>query len=143
MSIRQDVIDQVAREIYPGQSWGEEWATVCERAGYKCEYCDKDMLASQNDYLSMQNDHIIPRRANGQDDIKNYALSCPTCNMRLKRGWNPADVAGEDACREELIQAARRHVSEERSRFNWNEIFSRHREIVGYPSSHQQCGCCE
>ena len=58
MSIRQDVIDQVAREIYPGQRWGEEWATVCERAGYKCEYCDKDMLASQNDYLSMQNDHI-------------------------------------------------------------------------------------
>ena len=141
--MRWDVIDQVAREIYPGRGWGREWATVCERAGYKCEYCDKDMLASVNDYLSMQNDHIIPQNANGRNHIDNYALSCPTCNMRLKRGWNPADEVGEGACREELIQAAKKYVSEERSRFNWNEIFSQHREIVGYPSSHQQCRCCE
>ena len=136
MSIRQDVIDRVAREIYPGKKWGKEWAEVCERAGYKCEYCDKDMLASMNDYLSMQNDHIIPQKANGIEDIKNYALSCPTCNMRLKRGWNPADEVGEGARREELIQAARMYVSKERSRFDFDEIFSKHREIVGYPSSH-------
>ena len=138
-----DVIDQVAREIYPGKSWGKEWAKVCHRAGYKCEYCDKDMLASLDDYLSMQNDHIIPRKANGEDHINNYALSCPTCNMRLKRGWNPADDAREGASRNELIQKAKEYVSKERSELDCIGIFLKHREIVGYPSLHQQCSCCE
>ena len=137
--MRQDVIDQLVREGLADRLW----AKVCERAGYKCEYCDKDMLASLEDYLSWQADHIIPWRANGEHTFDNIALSCPTCNMRLKRGWNPVDAAGENACRRELVRVVREHVEVKRSQLNYEENFSRHREIVGYPSSHQQCNCCE
>ena len=142
MSIRQDVIDRSARELYPGEEWAEEWATVCERAGYRCEYCGKDMLASVDDYRSMQNDHIIPKKANGQNHIDNYALSCSVCNgPRFKGQYNPAKDVGEDAKRDKKIQAVRQHLIKKRVE-NYEHLL-RCREIVGYPFSHQQCGCCE
>ena len=141
MSIRQDVIDRFARELYPGKPYAEEWATVCERAGYRCEYCGKDMLVSVDDYRSMQNDHIIPQRANGKDHIDNYALSCSVCNgPRFKGQYNPAEDVGEDVERAEKIQAVRRHLIKKRVE-NYKH-FLRCREIVGYPFSHQQgCSC--
>ena len=139
--MRQDVIDRLERED-TNPTADRIWAIICERAGYKCEYCDKDMLASLDNYLSKQRDHIIPKSAQGSETVDNYALSCSTCNdRRLKGTWNPADDAGEDASRDELIQAVRRYVRKKRG--HKYEEFSRYIQIVGYPSSHQQCGCCE
>ena len=137
MSIRQDVIDRFARELYPGKPYAEEWAEVCERAGYKCEYCDKDMHDSLDNYCLKENDHINPK---GAEDVDNYALSCRVCNM-LKRNWNPADEVGEGACRDKLIQAVRRELKKRRGRKY--EEYLKYQQIVGYPSSHEQCGCCE
>ena len=132
--MRQDVINRLERED-TNPTADRIWAIICERAGYKCEYCDKDMLASLDNYLSMQRDHIIPRNAQGSETVNNYALSCAACNdRRLKGSWNPASVVGDDACRDELIQAVRQHVRERRS--NKHEEFSRYQQIVGYFGQH-------
>ena len=141
MSMRQDVICQVARVFYPGKPYAKKWAKVCERAGYRCEYCGKDMLASLDDYDSMQADHIIPRNqeAQGCDTAENIALSCPLCNM-LKGRWNPAQEGERDNSRH-LIPAVRQHLTEKRA--NKYKEFLEFRRIVGYPFSHQQSGCCE
>lgn len=123
--MRQHVIDQLRREGLAG-GWAPE---VGERAGYKCEYCDKDMLASLDDYISWQHDHIIPRNAGGEDTLENLALSCQPCNQ-TKATWNPEDVAGRDASREELIQAVRQYMREILS--DWTKNLLRFRETVGW-----------
>ena len=125
--MRQHVIDQLRNEELAGGVAPE----VGERAGYKCEYCDKDMLASVDDYaFSWQHDHIIPQAAGGEDTLENLALSCSVCNMQIKKGWNPVDVAGENASREELIQAVRQY--RRKALFGWRAEFLRFRQIVGW-----------
>ena len=135
--MREDVIDRLVREDrrYPGD---RDWAIVCERAGYKCEYCDKDMLASLDNYLSKVHDHVIPKEANGENHVENYALSCAVCNT-LKGRWNPAEDASRDP--RTLIPAVRRYLRKKRG--HEYESLSKYQKIVGYPSSHQQCSCCE
>lgn len=127
--MRQHVIDQLRREGLAGV-WTAE---VCERAGYKCEYCDNDMLASVNNYLSCELDHIIPQSAGGDHTLENMALSCRECKVRFKRSWNPVYVAGKDASREELIFAVRGNI--EKKRASWFRCLSRYREIVGWEES--------
>lgn len=144
--MREDVINRLDCEVHAKQSWWrkkdcKKWATVCERAGYRCEYCGKDMLASLDDYYSMQADHIIPRnkKAQGCDTVENQALSCPVCNG-LKGDWNPAEEGERDNSRY-LIPAVRQHLIEKR--VNKYKEFLESRLIVGYPFFHQQCSCCE
>ena len=104
---------------------------VGERAGYKCEYCNKDMLASTADYgFSWQHDHIIPLSAGGEDTFYNIALSCSVCTMLIKKGWNPVENAGEDPSREQLIEAVRQYVKDQKA--DWDDNLSRVREILGW-----------
>jgi 5-methylcytosine-specific restriction endonuclease McrA len=95
--------------------WGEDDVKLGIRAGFKCEYCDKDLLASVDNYKEWQKDHIIPTSKGGKDSNGNIALSCKTCNVNIKSRWNPADVAGGNASRQELINAVREFVREERT----------------------------
>ena len=127
--MRQDVIDQLRRAGLADAGTAE----AGERARYKCEYCDKDMLASVDNYLSWQLDHIIPESAGGDHTPENMALSCRECTVRFKGSWNPAYVAGKDASREELILAVRENVKKKRS--SWVRCLSRFREIVGWEES--------
>ena len=130
--MRQHVIDQLQREGLAGG-----WAPKAgERAGYKCEYCDKDMLASPDAYVSWQHDHIIPQLAGGQDTLENIALSCSVCNVLLKGTWNPANEVGRDASREDKILAVRKYIGERRS--GWAEDLSRFREIVGWKEANSE-----
>ena len=125
--MRQHVINQLLSEGLMGG-----WAPRAgERAGYKCEYCDKDMLASTTDYgFSWQHDHIIPLAAGGEDTFYNIALSCSVCNMQIKKGWNPAENAGEDPSRKQLIEAVRQYVKDQKA--GWDDNLSRVREILGW-----------
>ena len=128
--MRHDVIGRLHTEELMG-GWAPQ---AGERAGYKCEYCDKDMLANEVDYgFSWQHDHIIPRSAGGEDTFENIALSCSVCNMQIKKDWNPAEDkdVGENTSREELIEAVRRYVKKQIA--DWEEDLSRVREIVGWP----------
>jgi 5-methylcytosine-specific restriction endonuclease McrA len=59
---------------------------VAERAGYKCEYCDLDLLEPVMHYWLIEVDHIVPKsKMEGDPEkIDNLAFSCRTCNVNLK-----------------------------------------------------------
>ena len=129
--IRDEVIDALDKT----GKWGTTKTTpkVAERAGYKCEYCDLDLLESVMHYWLIEVDHIIPKsKFEGDPDrIDNLAFSCRTCNVNLKRAWDPRTVAGQNASRCELIEAARQHVADGKKR-KQKELEDIHK-IVGYP----------
>lgn len=75
---------------------------------FRCIYCDRDLLASYNDYDSWQFDHIEPQSNTGKHEYENIAVCCKACNF-LKR----ADVPKGNT-REEQIADARRIIRERR-----------------------------
>jgi hypothetical protein len=93
-----------------------------ERAGFKCEYCGRDSLGPVNDYKDWQEDHIIPK-SKFQDpndesinSFENLAVSCRNCNFNWNRKWDPRLICGENANREELINAVRKYVAERKTK---------------------------
>ena len=101
---------------------------IGQRAGHKCEYCDKDLLDSVDNYESWQFEHIIPKSAEINEKDENYALNCYVCN-KLKDDWNPKDIAGQNASREKLIQVARQYIAQKRR--DSAKKLSKYRKIVG------------
>lgn len=80
--IREDV---VAKLVATGK-WSDGTARLAERAGYNCEYCGFDLLASVEAYKLFEVDHIVPlSRAGDPVAFDNLALSCRHCNFHLKR----------------------------------------------------------
>ncbi len=87
--LRKDA-DLMLRNL-PG--WSFEAAYVGLRAGFRCEYCDRPLLRSVEDYDAWQNDHVRPQSQTdaviAQDYVNNWALACKTCNF-IKRHTVPA-----------------------------------------------------
>ena len=129
--MRHEVIDELDKT----GKWGATKTTpkVAERAGYKCEYCDLDLLESVMHYWLIEVDHIVPKsKIEGDpDQIDNLAFSCRTCNVNLKRAWDPRTVTSENVGRSELIEAVRRHVADGRKK-KQTEL-EQMQKIVGYP----------
>jgi len=97
--------------------WSVRTGAVGLRAGFHCEYCDCDHLATPDRYKAWQNDHIVPLNCDGAtDDPENIALSCRECNVNFKGRWDPRTAAGPYATRRELIAAVREYVKEQRER---------------------------
>jgi hypothetical protein len=59
------------------------------RCGFKCEYCDRFLLASIEDYDNWQWDHLEPSSKGGKDDDANGAIACKLCNY-MKRAFRPS-----------------------------------------------------
>ena len=106
--------------------WHEHHATVGVSARFACEYCDRDLLASIENYDTWQLDHIIPSSQHGSDEIANKALACKTCNFM--KGWFVPD--GDS--RESRITNARRYIAERR--VSKTAELERIRKIAGYES---------
>jgi 5-methylcytosine-specific restriction endonuclease McrA len=62
---------------------------VRERAENRCEYCQKQQ--EESPLITLQIEHIIPRKHGGSDDLDNLALACADCNLRKS-----SDLAGID-----------------------------------------------
>lgn len=62
---------------------------VRERACAACEYCQR--LQADSPLISLQIEHIIPRKHGGDDGLDNLALACADCNLR-----KGSDLAGFD-----------------------------------------------
>ena len=63
-------------------NWDTTNIKLALRAKFKCEYCDKNMFESIDNYKLWQVDHIIPKCSGYLDceDFDNKALSCTQCN---------------------------------------------------------------
>lgn len=107
----------IIKKLVATGKWSESAARRGLRSRFKCEYCDRDLLASVNDYKEWQEDHIIPISAGGEDTDDNIVISCRTCNVNVKSKWDPRTVCGQNASREELILAVREYIAERRERF--------------------------
>jgi len=103
--------DQVVAALVATGQWSAEQVNLGFRAAFCCEYCDRDLLASVDDYDSWQVDHIVPTSRGGLDVFDNKAIACKTCNASMKRRWDPRTVVGSDADRAALVGAAREHVA--------------------------------
>ncbi len=95
--------------------WGDVGIDCGIRARFRCEYCDRDLLASLDDYKAWAQDHIVPRKHGGSDNIDNMAVACHPCNWSYKRDWDPRESAGARATRNELIAATRAFIAERRT----------------------------
>ena len=104
----------LARELARLPLWGQPGIDCGIRANFRCEYCDRDRLRSLDDYKAWAQDHLVPRKAGGRDDLSNMVVACHPCNSAYKKDWDPRTVAGADASREELIEAARTMIAERR-----------------------------
>lgn len=109
--------ETIVKALVDTGKWSESAARRGFRAGFKCAYCDRDLLASVNDYKSWQEDHIVPLSAGGKNEEENIVISCRTCNVNVKAKWNPLTVCGENPSREELIEAVRKYVTTRRTQF--------------------------
>ena len=96
--------------------WG--WSTtavdIAIRADFRCEYCNRDLIDSVNDYDSLQVDHILPR-ADDREELWNLALSCKTCNF-LKRHSIPTSPIDPRLDRLGAIEVVRTLIEERRAR---------------------------
>jgi len=97
------------------RKWDENNVILGIRADFKCEYCDRDLLASVNDYKEWQVDHIIPLSKGGADFNENKAVCCRTCNVNVKGKWNPATKVEGEKTRDTLINATREYVKVKRA----------------------------
>ena len=82
------------------------------RDSYRCIYCGRDMVASFDDWMSLEVDHLQPSSKKGKDDEENRVTSCNVCN-RLKSNYKPdndfpLDFNGQ-------LEAMRKYVLEKRA----------------------------
>lgn len=103
--------ERLAKEM----GWGAWVIEIAVRAHFRCEYCDRDLLASADTYKEWQHDHIVPQRVEKNDELDNMALSCRTCNVNFKGKWDPRNHLSGNPSREELIQATRNYVAKKRT----------------------------
>ena len=97
-------------------------ASVQERAGHRCEYCQ---LHQEDSPLAVMHvEHIIPRIHGGTDDLDNLALACIDCN--LHKGPNLVGIDPETERVTDLFHP-RRHRWEDH--FEWRGIY-----LVGKPA---------
>ncbi len=107
--IRQEIIRQLKRT----GKFGDKWAYILERSGYRCEYCGRDLLAPEAVGM-LCIDHILPKTLRGSEDRDNLAIACVVCN-KLKGKWDPRNN-GANTTRESRIAAAKVHINDERTK---------------------------
>ena len=95
--------------------WSKEAAFLGLRAGFRCEYCSRNLLTSVEDYDAWQNDHVLPRSRGGSEDLMiNGALACKTCNF-IKRHTKPV-WAHASKSRDELVRLYGELIAERRQK---------------------------
>ncbi len=104
---RQEIVETLVRDL----KWNRKALDLAIRADFKCEYCDRCLLQTVEDYDALQIDHIVPDEGDGAE---NLAVACKTCNF-IKRRLNPAK-SREDADRGVLIERSREYVAKIRKR---------------------------
>lgn len=115
----------ISRSLQEQCGWGSWNADRGIKVGFRCEYCETDLLSSVDAYYSWQMDHIVPQSRGGEHLYENIAICCTTCNF-MKRAYLP-----EGDTREEKIADAKRFIMQSRNQklTELNHI----REVAGLP----------
>lgn len=120
--------DEAIEKLVETGSWGPVDADLGIDSDFKCQYCNKDLLSSVDNYKEWQTDHLIPSSADGADSKENYVICCRTCNF-IKGRWNPAiEYTNHHPSREQLISASRDYIL--RKRTVTKSQIEKYREIV-------------
>ena len=77
------------------------------RDEYKCVYCDRDMKERFDDWMNIENDHLIPAVKGGGDGLDNRVTSCSVCN-KFKSAYLPGNFSS--LSKEELLDEIRKYV---------------------------------
>jgi 5-methylcytosine-specific restriction endonuclease McrA len=100
---------KITEELLEHHRFGDWNAKLGIEQGFHCIYCDRDFLASFDDYDSWQWDHVYPLSLDGDDTLENIVVCCKACNF-LKRAYAPTGTT-----KAERIADARRYVQELRA----------------------------
>ena len=76
--------------LLPFPFWSPEAIVLGIRANFRCEYCQREFLASPDDFKLWERDHIS-RRHPSDNSLENLALACLPCNSKFKCRWSPPD----------------------------------------------------
>lgn len=106
--------DEICKILVNQYGWSQDQIDAGIRAGFKCEYCSRDLLASVDDFDSWQCDHIIPTTKGGCNGLDNYAIACKTCNF-IKRNWIFNENIKNAFNRSKYLDDIRQHILKERS----------------------------
>jgi 5-methylcytosine-specific restriction endonuclease McrA len=107
----------VALKVSSGRDVDPRFWDVALRDSGKCVYCELDGSQDLRILSTLQLDHLVPKRANGGDNLDNLVLCCSRCNGDKGR-WDPTEgLAGELPPRETLIEKVRQYVATQRSRY--------------------------
>jgi len=96
---------------------------VWKRAGNRCEYCG---MKQEFDELSLQIEHVIPRKHHGSDTAENLALSCFACNNH--KGPN---LSGLDPQTQEMTRLFNPRKDKWEEHFEWKGALLVGRSPVG------------
>jgi hypothetical protein len=122
---------EIVRLLVATGKWGPEMVDIAERARYRCEYCQLDLLASPENYKLWEVDHIIPKSSGGLETLENLALACRHCNCYWKGTFDPSASVGVSRSRESLIATAREYIQNRRA--GTESELDYVRKIVGWP----------
>ena len=120
--------DGVVARLMTLPLWGPMGIACGLRAGFRCEYCDRDLLSSLDDYKAWAQDHI--QRLGSADTFENMAVACHPCHSAYKKAWDPRYVAGPTASRAELVTATRKLIAEKRAAEQ--AVLTEVREVTGW-----------
>ena len=81
------------------------------RDNYKCVYCHRDGKESFYDWMTIENDHLIPASKGGSDGLDNMVTSCTVCNS-FKGSYLPENY--RSLSRDELLNDIREKIKESR-----------------------------
>ncbi len=98
--------------------WSARQVLLGLRAGFRCEYCDLDLLGSPEAYKQWTEDHIVPKFKyldGDPNEFANLALACRPCNINFKSRWDPSR-GGKIQGRGARIAECRRYVAEMRGK---------------------------
>lgn len=106
------------KEHLKGYNFDETNVELALRANCRCEYCDKDLFESIDNYKLWQVDHIIPKyykdASINHEDFDNKALTCTQCNKDFKNKWNPALEIGGNKSRVDYLIVIKEYIKNER-----------------------------
>ena len=106
--------EETIKYLIRNYKWDSTQIKLGIRAKCKCEYCDKDLFESADNYMTWEKDHIIPKSSKLEnfdyETFDNLAIACKQCNYNFKHKYNPAIEIGYNKSRDEYISTVRDYV---------------------------------